>query len=125
MSSAFLSSAACTAPATAFGNFGARRAAGFLCAPTCPSADVLAEAGGSAAAAAVRGRLARAAAAPLLARRGALPVSALLFAMQVVYRSIQLMRHDVPRDRCRHEIVNRKARGEPCPDLRRGDVARP
>src|SRR5688500_14182395 len=97
MSSAFLSSAACTAPATAFGSLGARRAAGFF---------------------------ARAAAAPLLARRGALPVSALLFAMQVVYRSIQLMRHDVPRHRCGHEIINRKARGEPRPDLRRGDVAR-
>jgi len=34
--------------------------------------------------------------------RVTLPVSALLFAMQVVYRSIQLMRDDVPRDQDGH-----------------------
>jgi hypothetical protein len=32
--------------------------------------------------------------------------------MQVVYRSVQVMRGDVPRDRGGYEIVNRLTRGE-------------
>jgi hypothetical protein len=35
------------------------------------------------------------------------------------------MRHDVPRHRCRHEIIDRKGGGEPRPNLGRRDVARP
>src|SRR6266850_5013474 len=48
----------------------------------------------------------------------------LVFAMQAAYRSIQTVFDDVPRDRRRHEIVNRLRRGQPLADLRRRDVAR-
>src|SRR4051812_44234704 len=37
---------------------------------------------------------------------GALAGDAFVFAMQIVYRSIQVVREDVPGDRRRHEIVD-------------------
>ena len=39
-----------------------------------------------------------------------------VLAMQVVYRSVQMMRDDVPRDRGGNEIVDRLPRSEPGAD---------
>jgi hypothetical protein len=120
MSDACLSRAAATAAVTAFGSFAgpdrARVVAGFagaafeavsaLEADTAFEADIVFED------------------ALVFVVLRALAGDALVFAMQVVYRSVQMMRKDVPRDRRRHEIIDplvgRKARA----DLGRGHVAR-
>jgi hypothetical protein len=47
-----------------------------------------------------------------------------VLAMQVVYRSVQMMRGDVPRDRGGYEIVDRLVRSESGADRARRDVAR-
>src|SRR5262245_57114436 len=44
--------------------------------------------------------------------------------MQVVYRVVEMVRGDVSRDRCRYEIVDRLACGEPGADRARRHVAR-
>ena len=43
---------------------------------------------------------------------------ALVFAMQVVYRSVQMMREDVPGDRRRHEVIDPLVGREAGADLR-------
>src|SRR5258705_5681942 len=48
----------------------------------------------------------------------------LVLAMQIVYRSIQMMSEDMPRDGCGNEIVNRLASGEPLANRSGGDVVR-
>src|ERR1044071_10172177 len=98
MFSAFLSRAASTAPVTAFGSRGAR---------------VLR-----------RGVEARAVlvAVVRVVPLDALPIACVL-AMQLVYRSIQMMRANVTRHCRRHQIVQRLARGDACSNRRGGDVA--
>src|SRR3954469_18617676 len=55
---------------------------------------------------------------------GALAGDAFVFAMQVVYRSIQVVRVDVPGDRRRHEIVDAVTRGESSANPRGRHVTR-
>src|SRR5258706_7260557 len=85
---AFLSSAARTAPATLFGNFGG---VFFLVAAVVATLLVF---------------------------------KPLVFTMQVVYRSIQMVSEDMPCDGRGNEIVNRLAGGEPFANRRGGDVVR-
>ena len=54
----------------------------------------------------------------------ALTGDALVFAMQVVYRSVQMMREDVPCDRPGHEIIDPLVRCQPGADLCRRHVTR-
>lgn len=117
-SSAFLSSAACTAPATGLGSLAPpRRTAGFAALLTAAAERAVEDF--EAAVALLVFLFARVAVAVFARVRAVpLPVGALLFAMQVVYRSlgilaapsrrsdVQMMRRDVPRYRRRHQIVD-------------------
>src|SRR5438093_8434317 len=51
-------------------------------------------------------------------------LDALVFAMQAVYRSIQVMFVDVPRHRRRHQLVDRLTARQPLANRRRRHVAR-
>ena len=92
MSDAFLSRDASIAIETAFGN---RAGPERVRAARVPDADF--------------------AAAPVVLALllGALAGDAFVFAMQVVYRSIQTVRNDVPGDCRRHEVVDAFVPGEP------------
>src|SRR4051812_25879183 len=51
-------------------------------------------------------------------------LDALVFAMQAVYRSIQVVCLDMPCDGPGHQLVDRFSAREPLPDRRRRDIAR-
>jgi len=57
-------------------------------------------------------------------RRTAVFLETLVFAMQLVYRSIQMMLLNVPRDARRNEIVDRESARQPLANHRRRDVPR-
>src|SRR5678815_6074090 len=57
-------------------------------------------------------------------RRVAIFLETLVFAMQVVYRSIQMMLLDMPRDANWNEVVDWQPAREPFANHRRRDIAR-
>src|SRR4051812_39226644 len=103
MSAAFLSRAAWMTAVTAFGSFGT--------VDRVRGVRVVVVAAFSAAGV-------------LVVRLGALAGDAFVFAMQVVYRSVQMMREDVPGDCRRHEIIDAFVRDQPGPNQRGRHVAR-
>ena len=106
MSVACLSRAAATATATAFGNFAG---------PDRVRAGLVVASGFE------RTAFATGAFEPdavVFVALRALAGDALVFAMQVVYRSVQMVREDVPCDRRRHEVIDSIVRREAGADLR-------